>query len=87
MLCIQLFAVKENDKEPVIFYRTFGTIPKNLIEKGNNHLPSMFGYIMKDVFSAKKPHAETNWNKDLRKWTFAAGLHPVDSLQRSQGKL
>ena len=47
----------------------------------------MFGYIMKDLFSAKKPHAETNWNKDLRKQALSAGLHPVDSLQRSQGKL
>jgi len=29
---------------------------------------------MKDFFSAQKPPAETNWNKDLRKWVLTAGL-------------
>lgn len=39
-------------------------------------LPGMFGYIMKDFFGARKPPAESVWNRDLRKWAETADINP-----------
>ncbi len=39
-------------------------------------LPSMFKYVLKDFWNGKKPPEETTWNKNLRRWSEAAGLNP-----------
>lgn len=51
-------------------------VKRRQIERTITPLPSMFNYILKDFFEAQKPPAETNWNKDLRKWAVMAGIHP-----------
>jgi integrase len=39
-------------------------------------LPSMFGYILRDFWEARRPPSESSWNRDLRKWAEMAGIHP-----------
>lgn len=45
-------------------------------ERTIHPLPSMFELLLDDFFEERKPPAESNWNRDLRKWAEAAGLNP-----------
>jgi integrase len=49
---------------------------RSQLERTIHPLPGMFNYILKDFFEAQRPPAETNWNKDLRKWAGIAGINP-----------
>jgi len=39
-------------------------------------LPSMFGYLLKDLWEGPKPPAQTTFNKDLQRWAKLAGMNP-----------
>jgi len=45
-------------------------------ERTIHPLPSMFELLLDDFFEARKPPAESNWNRDLRKWTEDADINP-----------
>ena len=46
------------------------------LERTIHPLPSIFSYIMKEFFTARKPPVESVWNRDLRKWAECAGINP-----------
>jgi integrase len=46
------------------------------LERTIHPLPGMFSYLMKEFFAARKPPAESVWNRDLRKWAEATGINP-----------
>lgn len=39
-------------------------------------LPSMFSYLLKDFWEARKPPTESVWNRDLQRWARIAGICP-----------
>jgi integrase len=45
-------------------------------ERTIHPLPGMFELLLDDFFEARKPPAESNWNRDLRKWAEDAGITP-----------
>lgn len=51
-------------------------VKRKQLERTVYPLPGMFGYIMKDFFGARKPPAESVWNRDLRKWAVDAEINP-----------
>jgi len=46
------------------------------LERTIHPLPSMFNYMLKDFWEARKPPLETTWNKDLQRWAQLAGINP-----------
>ncbi len=46
------------------------------LERTIHPLPSMFNYMLKDFWEARKPALETTWNKDLQRWAVSAGINP-----------
>ncbi len=46
------------------------------LERTIHPLPSMFNYMLKDFWEARKPPLETTWNKDLQRWALSAGINP-----------
>jgi len=45
-------------------------------ERTIHPLPGMFELLLDDFFEARKPPAESNWNRDLRGWAETAGINP-----------
>ena len=39
-------------------------------------LPSMFSYLLKDFWQARRPPCESVWNRDLQRWSVKAGISP-----------
>ena len=46
------------------------------LERTIQPLPSMFSYILKDFWEARKPPCESSWNRNLQKWSQMAGISP-----------
>lgn len=45
-------------------------------ERTIHPLPSMFELLLDVFYEERRPPAESNWNRDLRKWAEAAGINP-----------
>jgi integrase len=45
-------------------------------ERTIHPLPGMFELLLDDFYEARKPPAESNWNRDLRGWAETAGINP-----------
>ena len=56
------------------------------LERTIHPLPSMFSYIMKEFFAARKPPVESVWNRDLRKWAERAGINPYGTSAKTTRK-
>src|SRR5664280_2991773 len=46
------------------------------LERTIHPLPSMFSYLLKDFWQARRPPLESTWNKNLQRWAQGAGLNP-----------
>lgn len=46
------------------------------IERTIHPLPSMFNYILKDFWQARKPPLEATWNQNMQRWAKAARINP-----------
>ncbi|MGB9938705.1 tyrosine-type recombinase/integrase [Methanosarcina sp.] len=55
-------------------------------ERTIHPLPGMFELLLDDFFEARKPPAESNWNRDLRKWAEDAGINPYGISAKSTRK-
>lgn len=51
-----------------------------------NNLPSMFSYLLKDFWKARRPPLESTWNKDLQRWAKLANLNPYGISAKSSRK-
>ncbi len=56
-------------------------------ERTINNLPSMFNYLLKDFWQARKPPLESTWNKDLQRWCIAAGISRMESQPKQLERL
>jgi len=49
---------------------------RSQLERTIQPLPSMFSYILRDFWGARRPPSESSWNRDLRKWAQMTGIAP-----------
>jgi len=49
-------------------------------------LPSMFNYLLKDFWQARKPPLESTWNKNLQRWAISSGINPYGLSVKSSRK-
>jgi Phage integrase family. len=49
---------------------------RSQLERTIHPLPGMFELLMDNFFEERKSPAESNWNRDLRKWAEDAGINP-----------
>jgi len=56
------------------------------LERTIHPLPSMFSYLLKDFWQARRPPLESTWNKNLQRWAQAAGLNPFGLSVKSTRK-
>lgn len=56
------------------------------LERTIHPLPSMFNYLLKDFWQARRPPLESTWNKDLQRWAKIAGISPYGLSVKSTRK-
>ncbi len=56
------------------------------LERTIHPLPSMFNYLLKDFWQARKPPLESTWNKNLQRWAMSAGINPYGLSVKSSRK-
>ncbi|MDD4249742.1 MAG: site-specific integrase [Methanosarcina sp.] len=56
------------------------------LERTIHPLPSMFNYLLKDFWQARKPPLESTWNKNLQRWATSAGINPYGLSVKSSRK-
>ena len=56
------------------------------LERTIHPLPSMFNYLLKDFWQARKPPLESTWNKNLQRWAIPAGINPYGLSVKSSRK-
>lgn len=56
------------------------------LERTIHPLPSMFNYLLKDFWQARKPPLESTWNKDLQRWAISSGINPYGLSAKSTRK-
>jgi integrase len=67
-----------NEKRNIIHLPTEAQLKhkRRQLERTIHPLPSMFNYILKDFWEGKRPPLEATWNKNLQRWSQAAGIKP-----------
>lgn len=56
------------------------------LERTIHPLPTMFNYMLKEFWQARKPPLESTWNKNLQRWAISAGMNPYGLSVKSSRK-